>query len=348
MTPWTRRSLLAGSSAAAIAVGPASAAVSAAGSQAPGVYRTRLGSFELTALYDGTWYRKIDDKFVRNASAAEVDKALTDAFLQPGIVPTSFTALLVNTGSKLVLIDAGTGGQFGPTTGYLREGSRRRRRRAEGHRYHLDLAFPSRPHQRHQGQGRRQGLRQCRDPGAGAGMGVLDGRRQHERGAGGDAAAVSQRAPHFPRHRRRGETLRAGQRRSPPASPRSPPSATRPATPRSRSPPATSRCWCSATPPTIPGCSRAIRNGRRYFDIDGAHGGRDPQAPARPRRGRPMLVQGYHFPFPASGYIVQDRDRLRRRAGDVAAVLRRIRRKSGRHHGSFRPILPMTMRPGCG
>jgi glyoxylase-like metal-dependent hydrolase (beta-lactamase superfamily II) len=121
VTPWTRRSLLAGSSAAAtaIAVGPASAAVPAAGSQAPGIYRTRLGSFELTALYDGTWFRKIDDKFVRNAGAAEVDKALADAFLQPGIVPTSFTALMVNTGTKLVLIDAGTGGQFGPTTGYL-------------------------------------------------------------------------------------------------------------------------------------------------------------------------------------------------------------------------------------
>jgi glyoxylase-like metal-dependent hydrolase (beta-lactamase superfamily II) len=121
VTQWTRRSLLAGSSAAAaaIAVGPATAAVPAAGTQGAGVYRTRLGSFELTALYDWTWFRKIDDKFVRNAGATEVNRALAEAFLEPGIVPTSFTALLVNTGSRLVLIDAGTGGQFGPTTGYL-------------------------------------------------------------------------------------------------------------------------------------------------------------------------------------------------------------------------------------
>jgi glyoxylase-like metal-dependent hydrolase (beta-lactamase superfamily II) len=121
VTAWTRRSLLAGSSAfaAAAAARPASAAAPIAGTQGPGVYRMKLGSFELTALYDGTWFRKIDDAYVRNAGLAEVNRALAEAFLPPGIVPTSFTALMVNTGSKLVLIDAGTGGQFGPTTGYM-------------------------------------------------------------------------------------------------------------------------------------------------------------------------------------------------------------------------------------
>lgn len=120
MTALTRRHLLAGSAAAAaLAATPAIAAAPAAGTQGPGIYRYKIGSYELTALYDGTWFRKIDDKFVRNASGAEVEKALTDAFLQPGIVPTSFTALLVNTGSKLILIDTGTAGQLGPTTGHM-------------------------------------------------------------------------------------------------------------------------------------------------------------------------------------------------------------------------------------
>src|SRR5437016_1464598 len=122
MTALTRRRLLAGSTAAAaaaLAATPAIAAAPAAGKQGPGIYRYKIGGYELTALYDGTWFRKIDDKFVRNASGAEVDKALTDAFLQPGIVPTSFTALLVNTGSKLILIDTGTAGQLGPTTGHM-------------------------------------------------------------------------------------------------------------------------------------------------------------------------------------------------------------------------------------
>jgi glyoxylase-like metal-dependent hydrolase (beta-lactamase superfamily II) len=116
----TRRTLIAGSAAAAaLASGPANGAAPAAGVQSPGVYRGKIGSFEVTALYDGTWFRKIDDTFVRNAGLADVNKALAEAFLPPGIVPTSFTALMVNTGARLVLIDAGTGGQLGPTTGYM-------------------------------------------------------------------------------------------------------------------------------------------------------------------------------------------------------------------------------------
>src|SRR5262245_48706728 len=118
MTAFSRRAVLAGTAASAVlATNRSFAAAPVAGSQGPGIYRYKIGSYELTALYDGTWFRKIDDKFVRNASAAEVDKALTDAFLQPGIVPTSFTALLVNTGTKLVMIDTGTAGQLGPGTG---------------------------------------------------------------------------------------------------------------------------------------------------------------------------------------------------------------------------------------
>ena len=112
-------SALAGAGALPALTATAFAAAPVAGQQAAGVYRYKVGSYELTALYDGTWFRKIDDKFVRNASGAEVDRALTDSFLQPGIIPTPFTPLLVNTGSKLVMIDAGTGGQLGPTTGQL-------------------------------------------------------------------------------------------------------------------------------------------------------------------------------------------------------------------------------------
>jgi glyoxylase-like metal-dependent hydrolase (beta-lactamase superfamily II) len=65
------------------------------------------------------WSLKIDDKFVHNASGAEVDKALAAAFLAPGILPVSFTVLLVNTGGKLVLIDCGTAGQIADTAGFM-------------------------------------------------------------------------------------------------------------------------------------------------------------------------------------------------------------------------------------
>jgi glyoxylase-like metal-dependent hydrolase (beta-lactamase superfamily II) len=120
MEDLNRRSLLAGAAAAlAGSTTPSQASAPVAGKQGAAIYRQKVGKYELTALYDGTWFRVVDDTFVRNASAAEVDKALTDAFLHPRVVPTSFTALLVNTGSKLVLIDTGTGGQFGSTSGFM-------------------------------------------------------------------------------------------------------------------------------------------------------------------------------------------------------------------------------------
>jgi glyoxylase-like metal-dependent hydrolase (beta-lactamase superfamily II) len=108
VTRLTRRSLLAGS-----------ALTAAAGKQAAGVYRYKVGDYELTALYDGMIARPIDDKFVRNVPFAEVQKALAASFLPTDKLPISFTALAVNTGSKLVLLDTGTGGQFGATAGSL-------------------------------------------------------------------------------------------------------------------------------------------------------------------------------------------------------------------------------------
>lgn len=87
--------------------------------QGPGVHRTKVGAFQVTALYDGTWSLPIDRKFVRNASAASVNRALADAFLPPRVMPISFTALLVNTGTRLVLIDTGTAGQVADTAGVM-------------------------------------------------------------------------------------------------------------------------------------------------------------------------------------------------------------------------------------
>jgi glyoxylase-like metal-dependent hydrolase (beta-lactamase superfamily II) len=121
MTDVTRRALLAGSGLGAAAAvlplsaAPAMAAAPASGQQAPGVYRYRIGSYELTALHDGTWFRPIDDKFVKNAPWADVQKALADNFLPTDKLPIPFTALIVNTGAKLVLIDTGTAGQLAPT-----------------------------------------------------------------------------------------------------------------------------------------------------------------------------------------------------------------------------------------
>ena len=104
MPTLTRRTLLAGSAAAVLAAGagPAAAAAPPSGKQTSGVYRYKIGTFELTALYDGIWYRPITDKFIRNAPFAEVEHALADAFMPPDKLTTPFTTLVVNTGRKLV------------------------------------------------------------------------------------------------------------------------------------------------------------------------------------------------------------------------------------------------------
>jgi len=113
-----RRGLIAGG--AAVLASPAlQAAAPFAGRQAPAFYRFRLGDFELTALYDGIWDRPLDAKFVRNASLGEVRRALADNFLPIDVLPLPFTALLVNTGARLILIDTGSGGQMSPTAGSL-------------------------------------------------------------------------------------------------------------------------------------------------------------------------------------------------------------------------------------
>lgn len=121
----SRRTLLAAAGAAAAAgtgaVGPARAAAPAAGRQSPGVYRYQVGEFEVTALTDGIARRPLDASFVRNAQVADVREALDDAFLGKDVVPITFTALVVNTGKRLVMIDTGTGGRTAPTAGQLHE-----------------------------------------------------------------------------------------------------------------------------------------------------------------------------------------------------------------------------------
>jgi len=118
----TRRMLLAGSAMAVLPVpfNPAVAATPPAGKEVPGIYRYKIGRFELTALYDGIWYRPITDTFIRNAPFAEVESALAEAFMPADRLATPFTTLIVNTGKKLVLLDTGTGGQIAPSAGVLR------------------------------------------------------------------------------------------------------------------------------------------------------------------------------------------------------------------------------------
>jgi glyoxylase-like metal-dependent hydrolase (beta-lactamase superfamily II) len=84
---------------------------------APGYYRMMLGDFEITALSDGTVELPMN-KLLTNTTPAKVDKALSKSYLKSP-VETSVNAYLVNTGNKLILVDAGAGTLFGPTLGKL-------------------------------------------------------------------------------------------------------------------------------------------------------------------------------------------------------------------------------------
>ena len=84
---------------------------------APGYYRMMLGDFEVTALSDGTVKLPVD-KLLSNTTPAKVGQALSRAGLSAPL-ETSVNGYLINTGDKLVLVDTGAAGLFGPTLGKL-------------------------------------------------------------------------------------------------------------------------------------------------------------------------------------------------------------------------------------
>jgi glyoxylase-like metal-dependent hydrolase (beta-lactamase superfamily II) len=107
--------------AALLAAGFASSAFAAAPmvkGQAPGYYRMMLGDFEVTALSDGTVALPMTKLLSNPAGGEATEKAFARAFLKDP-VETSVNGYLVNTGSKLVLIDTGAGSLLGPTLGKL-------------------------------------------------------------------------------------------------------------------------------------------------------------------------------------------------------------------------------------
>ena len=87
-----------------------------AGSQVISVHRMKLGSFEVTAMLDG--YIDI------SPAVLQADPALVKSMLTAGGWPESpmrlpVNTFLVNTGEKLVLLDAGGAKMLGPTAGRL-------------------------------------------------------------------------------------------------------------------------------------------------------------------------------------------------------------------------------------
>jgi glyoxylase-like metal-dependent hydrolase (beta-lactamase superfamily II) len=116
MTELTRRTLLSGTIAtAALATLPSAGVTSAraaaplAGKQAAGFYRYKLGDFEVTVVTDGANRFKFPDNFVTNVKRDDINNALAAVYLEKDMMVVPYSPIVVNTGSKLIVIDTGTG-----------------------------------------------------------------------------------------------------------------------------------------------------------------------------------------------------------------------------------------------
>ena len=118
--PPTRRDFLAISAAAALPLAgrPARAATPPTGAQAPGFYRFKVGSLEVTALLDGTV--EIETTLFAGSDPTETARLLARNFLPAGPkLRSPVNAYLVNAGPKTVLIDTGSAKTLGPAMGDL-------------------------------------------------------------------------------------------------------------------------------------------------------------------------------------------------------------------------------------
>ncbi|HEX3935895.1 MAG TPA: MBL fold metallo-hydrolase [Xanthobacteraceae bacterium] len=87
-----------------------------ANSQSPGFYRHKVGDYEITIVNDGGLALPAG---VYSGDPAGAEKLLNDAHLDKDNIPTHVNTWLINTGSRLVLVDTGGGTGFAPTLGRL-------------------------------------------------------------------------------------------------------------------------------------------------------------------------------------------------------------------------------------
>src|SRR5215469_650955 len=116
MTILSRRTLLAGAASASAlpsfalwSAQSASAATHPAGKQAASFYRYKVGDIEVTVVSDGIARVPVTEAFVLNVKPEEVNAALREAFMEPGVFIGPYNPIVLNTGSKLLLLDMGTG-----------------------------------------------------------------------------------------------------------------------------------------------------------------------------------------------------------------------------------------------
>lgn len=76
---------------------------------ANGVFRYKVGSIEVTAIYDGIWRKPHDPSFIKNASIEDTREALAKAGLPTEFMPIPLTVTVLKIGDKYIMIDSGSG-----------------------------------------------------------------------------------------------------------------------------------------------------------------------------------------------------------------------------------------------
>jgi glyoxylase-like metal-dependent hydrolase (beta-lactamase superfamily II) len=118
----TRRHALAGAAALAASPllpnAPAKAAAPVADKQAPSFYRYKVGDAQVNVISDGVNNFALPETFVLNMKKDEVNTALEKAFMPKDKMSIQFAPLVINTGGKLVVVDTGNGpGAFASSKG---------------------------------------------------------------------------------------------------------------------------------------------------------------------------------------------------------------------------------------
>lgn len=89
--------------------------------QIPTAYRHAVGEILITAANDGHRAVPLQASFVRNADLDAVVAALDEAGYPGGVLPITFTPIVIETAGRRILVDTGFGESAPETAGFLRD-----------------------------------------------------------------------------------------------------------------------------------------------------------------------------------------------------------------------------------